>query len=105
MVDGTLVYAGRVGTGFDDAQLAELKAMLDPIVARIRRASGRCSLGQPTAARAEHSGDEDDDVGRAAYVCEVRFREWTPDGLLRHPAFLRMRPDKSPQDCDAAERA
>ena len=28
------------------------------------------------------------------YVCEVRFREWTPDGLLRHAAFLRMRHDK-----------
>ena len=33
------------------------------------------------------------------YVCEVRFREWTPDGVLRHAAFLRMRHDKRPQDC------
>ena len=32
-------------------------------------------------------------------VCEVRYREWTPDGLLRHPAFLRMRDDKAPEDC------
>jgi bifunctional non-homologous end joining protein LigD len=34
------------------------------------------------------------------YVCEVRFREWTPDGVLRHPAFLALRPDKSPRDCE-----
>ncbi len=34
------------------------------------------------------------------YVCEVRFREWTPDGLLRHPTFLRIRTDKAPRDCD-----
>ena len=34
------------------------------------------------------------------HVCEVRFREWTPDGVLRHPAFLRMRPDKDPRDCE-----
>jgi bifunctional non-homologous end joining protein LigD len=34
------------------------------------------------------------------YVCEVRYREWTPDGVLRHAAFLRMRPDKDPKDCD-----
>jgi bifunctional non-homologous end joining protein LigD len=34
------------------------------------------------------------------YVCEVRFREWTPDGVLRHPAFMRLRNDKAPHDCD-----
>ena len=33
------------------------------------------------------------------HVCEVRFREWTPDGLLRHAAYMRSRPDKRPQDC------
>jgi bifunctional non-homologous end joining protein LigD len=30
----------------------------------------------------------------------VRYREWTPDGLLRHSAFLRMRTDKDPKDCE-----
>ena len=34
------------------------------------------------------------------YVCEVRFREWTPDGVLRHPAFLRLRIDKRPHECE-----
>jgi bifunctional non-homologous end joining protein LigD len=34
------------------------------------------------------------------YVCEVRFREWTPDGILRHSAFLRMREDKPPRECE-----
>jgi len=33
-------------------------------------------------------------------VCEVRFREWTPDGLLRHATFLRMRHDKAPRECE-----
>jgi bifunctional non-homologous end joining protein LigD len=33
-------------------------------------------------------------------VSEVRYREWTPDGLLRHPACLRMRDDKAPEDCE-----
>jgi bifunctional non-homologous end joining protein LigD len=32
-------------------------------------------------------------------VVEVRFREWTPDGLLRHSKFERLRPDKPPRDC------
>jgi len=33
------------------------------------------------------------------YCAEVRFREWTPDGLLRHATLLRLRTDKPPQDC------
>ena len=32
-------------------------------------------------------------------VCEVRFKEWTRDGLLRQPAFLRLREDKAPLEC------
>ena len=28
------------------------------------------------------------------------FDEEVEDALLRHPAFLRMRPDKSPRDCE-----
>jgi ATP-dependent DNA ligase len=28
-------------------------------------------------------------------VCEVRFLEQTDEGLLRHPVFLRFRPDKA----------
>jgi bifunctional non-homologous end joining protein LigD len=31
-------------------------------------------------------------------VGEVAFTEWTPDGLLRHPSWRGLRPDKSPQD-------
>ena len=28
-------------------------------------------------------------------VCEVRYRERTEEGLLRHPVFVRFRPDRS----------
>jgi bifunctional non-homologous end joining protein LigD len=31
-------------------------------------------------------------------VCQVRFTEWTSDGLLRHPVFLGLRRDKSARD-------
>jgi bifunctional non-homologous end joining protein LigD len=34
------------------------------------------------------------------HVCEVRFHDWTPDGVLRHAVFLRMRDDKHPRDCE-----
>jgi bifunctional non-homologous end joining protein LigD len=93
MVGGELVYAGRVGTGFDDALLAELKAMLDPII----RDTAPCA---PPAGAPAIPDTKTTTWVEPLHVCEVRFREWTPDGVLRHPAFLRMRPDKDPRDCE-----
>ncbi len=31
-------------------------------------------------------------------VAEVEFREWTPDGRLRHPSFKGLREDKKPSE-------
>jgi bifunctional non-homologous end joining protein LigD len=31
-------------------------------------------------------------------VCEVAFAEWTGDGVLRQPVFLRLREDKAPRE-------
>ena len=91
-----LVYAGRVGTGFNDALLAELKALLDPIVrtrAAVRTAARREAPQQIPETKTTTWVDP-------VYVCEVRFREWTPDGVLRHATFLRMRHDKKPRECE-----
>ena len=101
MVGGTLVYAGRVGTGFNDAQLGELKAMLDPIA----RATPPCegpSTGPGVAPLPSSAIPETTTTTwvEPVHVCEVRSREWTPDGVLRHPTFLRLRTDKHPRDCD-----
>jgi bifunctional non-homologous end joining protein LigD len=32
-------------------------------------------------------------------VAEVKFTEWTDEGLLRHPVFVRFRDDKGVKDC------
>lgn len=32
-------------------------------------------------------------------VCELQAMSWTKDGALRHPRFVRMRPDKNPEEC------
>jgi bifunctional non-homologous end joining protein LigD len=93
MVGGELVYAGRVGTGFNDSLLDELGKMLDPIV----RPDPPCA---PPVGAKEIPDTKTTTWVDPVYVCEVRYREWTPDGVLRHPAFLRMRPDKSPRDCE-----
>jgi bifunctional non-homologous end joining protein LigD len=36
-----------------------------------------------------------------ALVCEVRYKEFTEEGLLRQPVFLRFRHDKRPVDCES----
>ncbi len=83
---GGLVYAGRVGTGFDDTQLRTMRAALDPMV-------------QPEPPCTGAPADPETRWVRPEWVVEVRFKEVTRDGLLRAPVFVRWRDDKAPQEC------
>jgi len=83
---GGLVYAGSVGTGFDDRTLASLHARL----AARTRPTPPCDGPVPRG-----RGNTWVEPER---VCEVRFKEWTGDGLLRHPVFLRLRDDLRPDE-------
>ncbi len=83
---GGLRYAGKVGTGFDAALLRDLRARLDP-----RRVAAPPCTGEVPKGRANVWVDPD-------LVCEVRFREWTEDGHLRQPVFVRLRDDKEIAD-------
>ncbi|HVR99038.1 MAG TPA: DNA ligase D [Thermoanaerobaculia bacterium] len=83
---GRLTYIGTVGTGFGSEEMREIHARLETA----RRA-------QPAAAGAP--------AGRGPVwvepemVCEVRFKEWTQGGHLRQPVFLRLRDDKTVDEC------
>jgi bifunctional non-homologous end joining protein LigD len=81
-----LVYAGKVGTGFSAKLRAELQRDLsaDAIDAT-------AVVGAPRS--------RDTTWVEPKLVAEVRFTEWTSDGRLRHPAFLGLRPDKTPLEC------
>jgi bifunctional non-homologous end joining protein LigD len=80
-----LRYAGRVGTGFTDAVLADLRRRFEPLV---RRASPFVDLAAlPGATWLE-----------PRLVAQVGFTEWTADHRLRHPTFLGLREDKSPRE-------
>ena len=111
---GGLVYAGRVGTGFSDADLAELAERLSAN----RREGPPCwapvgvdAGGDERVADPPHKPLVDNDLmgGRIEdqtwvepdpeLICEVRFKEWTPHAMLRHPVFLRLRDDKPIEDC------
>jgi bifunctional non-homologous end joining protein LigD len=81
-----LRYVGRVGTGMSDAMLADLRSRL---VSLVRAAS---PVDNPPRQRAGVRWVE------ARLVVEVAFTEWTRDGLLRHPALVGMREDKTPRE-------
>jgi bifunctional non-homologous end joining protein LigD len=86
-VDGSLIYSGRAGTGFTDGQLTEVRATLD----EIRLDNPPC--GGPIPREKGITWTE------PRLVCEVEFTEWTDEGLLRQPVFLRFRDDKPPEEC------
>jgi bifunctional non-homologous end joining protein LigD len=84
---GQFVFAGKVGTGFDLKTRSQLGAMLE-----------RRHVDGPTATDVPRFG------GLVRWsipgpVVEVRFSEWTQGGHARHPSYLGLRPDKSPEDC------
>jgi bifunctional non-homologous end joining protein LigD len=80
--DGSLRYAGKVGTGYDDELLEELGARLE----RLERKS--CPFDKAPREKGAH-------WVTPRLVGEVGFTEWTRDGKLRHPRFLGLRRDKS----------
>jgi bifunctional non-homologous end joining protein LigD len=100
-VNGTLVYAGRVGTGFDDALLKELHRLLDPIVRDDPLCAGPLHAKASEPLTSEQIPETSTTIWTdAVHVCEVRYREFTPDGLLRHATFERLRNDKLPHECE-----
>ncbi len=80
-------YAGHVGTGFDTKMLAKLSEQLK----RLERKTSPFDGAVETTAPAHWV--------KPQLVAEVRFTEWTRDGVMRQPAFLGLRVDKNPKDC------
>ncbi len=97
--DNELVYAGRVGTGFDEAVLESLYGRFQ----KIRAAA--CAFSNLPSERRTHPGQGVTAGEMKLYawlkprlVCQVKFLEWTRDGNLRQPVFLGLREDKKPGD-------
>ena len=83
-----LRYVGQVGTGFSDK-------MLDDLYARLVKHERKTS---PFAGPLPAPARKDAHWVTPTLVGEVAFSERTSDGLLRHPAWRGLRPDKSVAD-------
>ncbi len=83
---GHLHYAGKVGTGFDDAFLRSLRARMDKL-----EVDKPAFIDPPRETKGVH-------WLRPQLVGEVGFSEWTDAGRLRHPRFLGLRDDKAARD-------
>lgn len=80
---GELRYAGRVGTGFTERVLVELRARLDHL-----------AMDTPPFVSPPRIPGHTAHWVRPELVAEVAFREWTRDGLVRQPSFRGLRSDK-----------
>jgi bifunctional non-homologous end joining protein LigD len=82
-----LVFAGKIGTGFDTALLRTLHARL-------------VALHVPTAPFTSGTGLPRQRVHwvRPEIVVQVAFTEWTRYDKLRHPRLLGVREDKAARD-------
>jgi bifunctional non-homologous end joining protein LigD len=79
---GTLTYVGHTGTGFDQAELQRVWALLKARQTKVSPFSGRIKTNEPAH------------WVRPDLVAQVRFTEWTADRKLRHPVYLGLRDDK-----------
>ena len=84
-----LVYAGRVGTGFDVKLLSDLGEQL-------RKIETSRSLFQTIPARERTSGVH---WVQPKLVAQIEFTGWTDAGILRHPSFQGLREDKKGDRC------
>ncbi len=88
-----LVFAGKVGTGFDEQTLRDLRGRMERL---------ECDH------RPFDRGDAPETNVhwvQPRLVAEIGFTEWTSSGRLRHPRFIGLRRDKDPGDVVREEPA
>lgn len=88
--EGGLRWAGNVGTGLSDRESERLLALLRPLE--------RDSSPFSEAPRMRQARPSEVVWVEPSLVVEVEYAEWTRDGRLRSPSYLRLREDKAPVD-------
>ena len=84
--DNELVFIGHTGGGFSSEKLQDIRKKLTPLIRKTCPFKTEPRTNTPVT------------WVTPVQVCEVVFRGWTKEGLLRQPVFLRMREDKDARD-------
>ncbi|WP_281170737.1 DNA ligase D [Aequorivita capsosiphonis] len=82
-----LEYVGNCGSGFSDQQKKELVALFKPYISEESPFPKKINLKGRTQTWL-----------KPKLVCEVKFSEWTKNGVMRHPVFKSLREDKNPEE-------
>jgi bifunctional non-homologous end joining protein LigD len=85
---GKLNYAGRVGTGYSSDQARSLRTALDKIAAARPELANGLPVGAEKGVR----------WATPKLVCEVEYRGWTADRLIRQSAFIGLREDRPAEE-------
>jgi bifunctional non-homologous end joining protein LigD len=83
--NGELRHVGQVGTGFDQKLMKHIYERLKPLITKTSPFAKTPRIKEVVWVRPE-------------LVCQVRFLEWTQDGILRAPVFVGLREDKQPTE-------
>jgi bifunctional non-homologous end joining protein LigD len=86
--DGSqLVFVGHVGTGYDQKMMSVLMESMRPL-----EVATSPFTPEPDVNGTPH-------WLKPSLVCEVKYSNITDNGIIRHPVFVRTRPDKPPEEC------
>jgi len=88
MKKGKLTYIGHTGGGFDEKLLESTLKKLEPLE------TDQCPFEEKPQTNAPVTWVE------PKLICEVTFKEWTNDGIMRQPIFLGLREDKDVKDVE-----
>ena len=83
--EGRYVFAGKVGTGFDEAMRKKLLTLLRPDEVKTAQLEGAPRLRGAHWVVPKH-------------LAQLTFSQWTRDGKLRHPSFQGLREDKAVEE-------
>lgn len=81
-----LIYVGNVGGGFTDDELTIVRKNLESLII------------DHSPFKSVVPGESEATWVRPELVCEVRFAEWTPDGIMRQPIYKGFRTDILPKN-------
>lgn len=85
--NGDLLYAGKVGTGFNDEFLADMHVKMKKL-----------EIDKPEFFNSKEIKSRNVHWIKPRLVGQVSFTEWTKDNKLRHPSFLGLRDDKEAKE-------